>query len=315
MMLALGVGFGNRAAWGQVVRYEFVELHMGVAVRLVTYMNNEGAARTAAHAAFNRIGALEDVLSDYRPTSELRRLSSASEVPTAVSRVLADVLGQARTIAEWSDGAFDPTAGTLTALWREARANGVLPTQRAIDEARGAVGWRHLTVDTTARTVVLGRPGMRLDLGGIAKGYVLDAALRTMSAHGATRVLIQAGGDLVVGDAPPGRSGWRVATGIDHPVLRARASALVRSALAVSGDAEQYLEVDGVRYSHTIDPRTGWGVRDGARAVVVAPTGALADGVATAIAVMGMVPPDLPPGTLAAITTDSLDLEPKPHRL
>ena len=127
---------------------------------------------------------------------------------------------------------------------------------------------------------------MGLDLGGIAKGYILDQALLVLGRHGVTRALIQAGGDIVVGDPPPGRAGWRVAVPGGGEAVRGRAGALAHAALSLSGDTEQYVIVAGVRYSHVVDPRTGVGLTSRRQAAVVAEDGLTADGLATALTVL-----------------------------
>ena len=128
---------------------------------------------------------------------------------------------------------------------------------------------------------------MRLDLGGIAKGYILQQGLAALDAHGVTRALLDAGGDIVAGDAPPGTAGWAIDAPHADRTFAARAAALVRSALATSGATSQFVEIDGARYSHVIDPRTGVGITDGLVTSVIAPDGATADALATAIGVLG----------------------------
>jgi thiamine biosynthesis lipoprotein len=128
---------------------------------------------------------------------------------------------------------------------------------------------------------------MRLDLGGIAKGYILQEALATLRLAGVTRALVESGGDIVVGDAPPGRDGWTIHVSGADPDFRAAASRLTNSALSTSGATMQFVEIDGVRYSHVIDPRTGLGVTNAVTAHVIARDAATADALATALTVVG----------------------------
>lgn len=262
-------------------RHEFTELHMGVAVRLVLHAEDAAAARTAARAAFDRIAALEDILSDYRPHSELRRLERPDTGWVAVSPDLARVLAAARRLASLSDGAFEPTAGPLTALWRETRATGRLPSTAALDNARARVGFEAFTVDTLGARIHLARPNLRFDLGGIAKGYILGQAALVLRHHGIYRALIEAGGDLLLGDPPPGRPGWHIARPEGGP------STLANVAVATSGTGEQWVEIGGVRYAHLVDPRTGLGLTRDVQVTVIGPDPMLADALATAIAVLG----------------------------
>src|SRR2546429_8376241 len=190
-------------ARAQEVRREFAELHMGVAVRIELYAPADAAARVAARAAYTRIAELEDVMSDYRPQSEVRRLAEQPSIAVPVSEPLFAVLTRALALARQSDGAFDITVGPFVALWRSARRTGRLPNRAQLDSAARRVGWRKVHADLATRSIRLDTAGMRLDLGGIAKGYILDQALLVLGRYGVTRALIQAGGDIVAGGTPP----------------------------------------------------------------------------------------------------------------
>src|SRR5438309_4866408 len=229
-----------RGARPQEVRREFAELHMGVAVRIELYAPDDAAARQAARAAYARIAELEDIMSDYRPESEVRRLAERPGSAVPVSEPLFAVLVRALELARQSDGAFDPTVGPFVALWRRARRTGRLPPTVELDSAARRVGWRKVHADSATRSIRLDGAGMRLDLGGIAKGYILDEALLMLGRHAVTRALIQAGGDIVAGGAPPGLRGWRVGVPGAGPGARARAAALARAAVAPSGHTGQF---------------------------------------------------------------------------
>ncbi len=281
------LGTGDSRLGAEPGRFEFREGHMGMPVRLVLHAADAAQAERAARAAFTQIRALDAVMSDYRPDSELSRLSASHATWTPVSSELFAVLARALDVARASDGAFDPTVGPLTSLWRETRRTKRAPDAQSIAAARARVGWRLLALDPARRAVRLGTSGMRLDLGGIAKGYILQQALSALAAHGVTRALLEAGGDIVVGDAPPGKTGWRIDVPHADRTFAARAAALVRAALATSGATSQFVEIDGVRYSHVIDPRTGVGITSDVVTSVIAPDGATADALATAIGVLG----------------------------
>src|SRR5438034_4857881 len=275
-----------RGAGPQEVRREFAELHMGVAVRIELYAPDDAAARQAARAAYARIAELEDIMSDYRPESEVRRLAERPGSAVPVSEPLFAVLVRALELARQSDGAFDPTVGPFVALWRRARGTGRLPSRVELDSAARRVGWRKVRADSATRSIRLDTAGMGLDLGGIAKGYILDQALLVLGRHGVTRALIQAGGDIVAGDPPPGRARWRVAVPGGGEAVRARAGALAHAALSRSGDTEQDVLVAGVPYSHLVAPHTGVGLTSRRQAAVVAEDGLTADGLATALTVL-----------------------------
>jgi thiamine biosynthesis lipoprotein len=268
-------------------RQEFSAVHMGVPVRMVLHASSEPLARDAARAAFARIAELDDKMSDYRPRSEVRMLSQHPGDWQPVSRDLLAVLARAEEVSRNSGGAFDVTIGPLVQLWREARRAGRLPDPDALSRARSRSGAPLLELDTARRMVRLWVHGMQLDLGGIAKGYILQEALAVLRVRGVRSAMLEAGGDVVVGDPPPGQQGWSVfVAGADTATLR-RARALSNAAVATSGGSEQYVEIGGVRYSHIIDPRTGLGVTGRHLVTVIADDAALADAAATALSVLG----------------------------
>lgn len=260
---------------------------MGLPVRILLYAPNRRRAEIAAEAAFARIAKLDAIMSDYRDDSELRRLEAASPAWTPVSPDLLEVLTAAHALARDTDGAFDPTVGPVVALWREARKTGALPAPAALEIARALVGWKHIEINRARGTVRLAKTGMRLDLGGIAKGYILEEALKTLRAAGLGRAMVESGGDIVVGSGPPGLAGWRVDVPGASSDFKDRASELTNAAIATSGAEAQFVDIGGVRYSHVVDPRTGIGVTTGVTARVIAREAATADALATALSVTG----------------------------
>ena len=271
-------------------RYAFNRAQMGTQFNIVLYAPDSLHARRAADAAFARIDTLNQHLSDYLSESELSRLSATagSDRDVPVGDDLWTVLQNAQRLAAQTDGAFDVTVGVLTRLWRWAMRRGRLPPDDELAQAREAVGYQHLVLDSVARTARLDRPGMRLDLGGIAKGYAVDEALTVLQAHGLPHALIDGGGDIRLGEPPPGQRGWRV----ELTTVRAdgqrttEARLLARRAIATSGATYRYVEVDGIRYSHILDPRTGMGLTDERVVTVIAPTGMQADALASAFSVL-----------------------------
>lgn len=255
-------------------RYEAAETHMGTLFRVVVWADSPPPVREA----FARARELDASLSDYRPESELNRLCRAGQAE--VDADLWAVLETAQRISRETGGAFDVTAGPVVRLWREARGSGRLPTSGELRRARSLTGWRKLRLDPRLRRVKLARPGMQLDLGGIAKGYAAGEMLRLLSSRGFPRALVAAGGDIVAGDPPPGRAGWNVEVFGETIVLTHRA-------ISTSGDTEQFLESGGKRYSHIVDPKRGSGLTSRIGVSVEAPSGILADAYATALSVMG----------------------------
>ena len=261
---------------------------MGTLVRLVLFAADRPAASAAARAAFDRVAELDAALSDYRDSSEVSRLArAAGGPPVPVGPDLFAVLERAQDVGRRSGGAFDVTVGPLVRLWRRTLRTGDWPDPARRAEALSCVGSDKMHLDPAARTVLLDRPGMRIDLGGIAKGYAGDQALRVLRARDVSSALVAVGGDVVAGDAPPGEAGWVVVVEPDEPTRAGERLLLRRAAVSTSGDSQQWVERDGVRYSHILDPRTGIGLTGRRRATVVAPEGVTADSLATAACVLG----------------------------
>ncbi len=263
---------------GKEVLVEVTQTHMGMPVYLRVYANDLATGRRACKAAFERIAELNLILSDYERDSELSRLlREPVGRPVVVSDELFEVLSASLQLAEQTQGLFDPTAAPVTRLWRQARRDRVLPADTAVEEAFSRVGYTHIRMDASRRTVQRLIPGMQLDLGGIAKGYIGDEAVRVLREQGINSCMFEAGGDMVFGDAPPGQAGWLVEPEPETlPTQR-----LSNCAVAISGDTVQFVVIDGKRYGHIIDPRTGKPVLTRRACMVVAPTGLSADPLAT----------------------------------
>jgi len=276
-----------------LARFSRSELHMGVEFEVVLYAANEKQADEAFTKAMARIAALDRALSDYDLESELSKLSETSNrggeaAAVRVSDDLWAVLSQAREISAASEGAFDVTIGPLSKLWRRARRWKELPEADALASAKLGVGYRALVLNRRGQTAKLMKPNMRLDLGGIGKGYAVDEAVKVVLGCGITRVLARASGDIACADAPPGERGWRIGIApLDPREPPTRFLELANRGVSTSGDARQHLIVDGRRYSHIIDPRTGECVRGRSSVTVIAPRGMLADGLDTAACVIG----------------------------
>jgi len=271
-------------------RFEFTQTEMAVPIRIVLYAADDTTAAGAARAAFSRFHELNALLSDYDPQSELRRLcdTSSEGKPIRVSDELWRVLVRAIELSERSEGAFDVTVGPVVRLWRNARRTKELPSPKSIQAALSRVGYRWVRLYPEQHTVELLRPKMRLDLGGIAKGYAVDEAVKALRKRGITRMMVEAGGNIGLGDPPPDKPGWRI--GIAPPDARSPARQylwLSRVAISTSGDLWQHAVIDGVRYSHLIDPRTGMALTDRSSVTVVGPDGLSTDGLSSAVAILG----------------------------
>lgn len=284
----LSLSLSLLAAAGAVEKFSFERPLMGTRFSVVCYAEEREVAEKAVEAAFAKAVEVNAVASDYLPGSELSLLS-AKRVgePVSLSPLLFDLLSESRRIAEATDGAFDPTLGPMTKLWRETRASDRLPDPETLAGARAASGWRHFTLDPQARTITLLREKMAFDLGGIAKGYAADLMLETLAAAGLRQALVTAGGDIRVGEAPPGREGWNVALKTFDLGKNDEVLTLSNAAVSTSGDLHQSVEIEGVSYSHILDPATGLGLMRRVAATVVADQAKISDSLATAACVLG----------------------------
>lgn len=274
-----------------VARFVFEHKLMGTACTIDVYADNENEARVAAHAAFDEMVRLESIMSDYiqsYPDSELLQLARfASEKPGDAREVSDDlwpVLVRSVEVHGATGGAFDITAKPFTNMWRTSRKRLELPPMDAIDRMRPFVGMHYLVLDDDAQTARLAKPGAWLDLGGIAKGYIADRAMDVLKRRGLSIAQVQAGGDSALGDAPPGLTGWPINVP-DFPKADGEKGLSfwhANGGVSVSGDAYRFVAINGVRYSHVIDPRTGLGVTGSRYCCVKGPSAFATDAAATA---------------------------------
>jgi thiamine biosynthesis lipoprotein len=271
-------------------RFEAVEAHMGTLVQVTVYTPDEQTARRAFRAAFDRIGDLDRILSDYRPDSELALLSTEAvgrDVP--ISDDLFEVLHASQQLAEATGGAFDVTQGPVIRLWREARKSGRVPERAALEEAAARSGYRKLHIDAEHRTVRLDQSRMALDVGAIGKGYAASEALEAIARLGVRSALVAVSGDLAFSEAPPGQRGWRIALHSGEQSIPGAPAflELTYAAVSTAGSSEQHVDAGGRRYSHIIDPASRTGLAYDITVTVVARHGLEADGLDTAVSVVG----------------------------
>jgi thiamine biosynthesis lipoprotein len=275
--------------WGEE-RFGRTEKHMGADFTMKFFAPSEDAAEQAFKKSFELVTEYDKLMSDYNAESELSQLSMKSPTKTAVpvSRPIWDVLVRAGDMHEKTEGAFDVTVGPLTKLWRRAKRQKELPTAEERQTALQSVGWQHVALDKEHRAVGLNMPGMRLDLGGIAPGCAADQVLVKLKELGIKSALVDASGDVAIGDPPPGEQGWKIGIAplkADGPPERFLT--LANCAISTSGDAFRGVEIGGVRYSHIVDPKTGIGLKHRSSVTVIAPDCTTADALATAVSVLG----------------------------
>lgn len=243
-----------------------------------------------AREALDYIDDLEDQLTVFRDSSEICFINrTAASRPVKIEPKLFNLLLLAQRLYKESDGAFDITSGPLTRCWGFFRRQGCLPDATELSAVLQLVGMDQLLFDVESGTLQFTQPAIEINLGSIGKGYALDAIATKMRGRGTKAALLSAGSSSVLALGPgAGNEGWLV--GLRHPRRRDTRWVTVRlreCALATSGSGEQFFEVDGWRYGHVIDPRTGWPAAGIATVTVIAPTAAEADALATAFFVGG----------------------------
>jgi thiamine biosynthesis lipoprotein len=283
-------------------RFEFERPAMGVYFRVIVYAENGEQAKTAVDIAWDELERVEQCLSDYRSDSEVNQLckSAPHAEPVTVSPLLVNSLLVAREMYDKTDGAFDVTVGPLSHLWRGAIKRNRYPDEEKIAEALEKVGMDKVKISEDGKVQLL-KEGMQLDFGGIAKGAAADRMLNILLEAGIENALVDASGDVSVMGTPPGDVAWSVMVhgNGEGGVVKI---GLKSGSVATSGDSEQSLVIDGKRYSHIVDPRTGMAVTHTSRATVIAPNGATADAMASACCV-------LLPGSALSLIHETPDVE------
>ena len=260
---------------------------MGSRCKITLFAPNEAQAASAATNAFDEVARIEQILTDYNPNSEAMQVM---RMPLGqwhtVSPTLMEILVLSKKVHGLSNGAFDPTIGTMTHLWRRVVKEGRIPTEIELHSAQASSGFELLEIDPTSKSLRFKTNGMILDFGGIGKGYAADHAMEVLVRHGYQSAMVDLGGDLVLGDPPPDRnSGWEIEimTGISaHKQVP-----LSNCGIATSGDLERHFIFEGIRYSHIVDPSTGTGLTKQHAVIVISMDGATADALASAYSVLG----------------------------
>ncbi len=263
---------------------------MGTSVEIFLYAANRERASELFEAAFQEIERVEAALSSYRSTSEISRINAnAAGTPVTTDPEVFALIERSLEYSHRTEGAFDITVGPLVKAWGFFRRDGRIPTVEELARARGMVGWQHVELNAAARSVQFRAEGLALDFGGIGKGFALDAAARVLRRLGVTGALLGAGQSsyLAIG-APPGAQGWPITVPSPHNSAQPLSTVQLRDgSLSTSGSDQLYFEVEGRRYSHLIDPRSGEPVSGTVQVTVTAQTATDSDALSTALFVLG----------------------------
>ncbi|MDQ3650106.1 MAG: FAD:protein FMN transferase [Acidobacteriota bacterium] len=276
---------------GKPVRYEDSRISMGCAYTIVTYGDNAQRLTRIVGDAFDEVDRIDRLMSHYKPDSPLSRLNRDGDGgPVKVEPELFDFIEEALRYSRESDGAFDITVGPLMKAWGFFRGEGRVPQPAEISELRSRVGYQHLILNADEKTIRFDRPGVELDLGGIAKGYAVDRVVSLLKRHKIADALISACGSTLYGmGTPPDSEGWAVK--IQNPVDASKVALTVSlkdQALSVSGSDEKFFEIGGVRYAHIMNPRTGRPVENMLSVAVLTDSGTAGDALDNVFYVQGV---------------------------
>lgn len=294
LLVSLPASLVVTASASHAVTLRSADAKMGSQFEVTVVAADAATAERAAAAAWAEIDRVEALISSWRPDSQTTRINEAAgREPVVVSQELFDLVRRSLSVAKLTGGAFDPTFGGVGRLWDFGRREGGrtrarLPDPEELREALELVDWRRVELDPARRSVYLPKEGMRLGFGAIGKGYAANRAVWVLEEHGIESGVVSAGGDLVAFGRRENGEPWTV--GLADPrrpgELLGRL-VLTDTAVVTSGDYERFVEIDGERYAHILDPRTGWPVRGVGSVTVVCPDGELADALATAVFVLG----------------------------
>ncbi len=246
--------------------------------------------QAAIDAAYVEVDRIEALISEWRESSKVSEINrQAGVAPVEVPKELANLVRRSLKVSALTDGAFDVTFHTVGRLWNFKSRTAPIPGKEAIEAAIADTGYQHVLLDEKKSTVYLDRKGTRIGFGAIGKGYAANRAVFVLKEHGVTGGVVNAGGDLVIFGTQENGRPWRI--GIANPLDRDKTFAWLdttEQAVVTSGNYENYIEVDGRRLSHILDPRTGWPVEELRSVTIVCPDGELADALATGVSVLGV---------------------------
>ncbi|MGB0776312.1 MAG: FAD:protein FMN transferase, partial [Akkermansiaceae bacterium] len=264
----------------KLTKHRFSAPHLGTMVHLVFYDEGRDHAAELAKKCFQRVKDLDAILSDYRADSELNQLCAKPiGVPHPVSRDLFTVISFAQSVSAKSDGAFDITLGKETKRWRRDSKNKSLST-----EGKSEASYRDLVLDAAGKKITLNKP-LKIDLGGIGKGYIADQLMVVLKTAGIQHAAVIIGGETLLAAAPPGKKGWRI--GVENPSREVVGRlVLEHTALSTSGDSYQFFEANGERHAHVIDPSNKKSKTNRLNVTVMAVSSMQADCWATALRVL-----------------------------
>ena len=273
----------------QLKRFEFSGNKMGSSFNIIFYHTDSIEAVSVAKECFALVDSLNNIFSDYSSMSEVGKLASMPVIKDQkVSYELYKMIRYSKYAWADSDKTFDITIGALTQLWRKAIAEKRFPTDTEIKEAKSLTGFQNVVINKNSQTISVKQNGVRLDFGGIVPGYAAQKMIDLLKAKNINVALADASGDIVMSDPPPNKPGWSIAINLPESEneLWDKKLVLKNCAVSTSGDVYRFIIHEGKKYSHIIDPRTGYGVTSLRNVTAIAKDGMAADWLATACSIL-----------------------------
>jgi thiamine biosynthesis lipoprotein len=262
---------------------------MGSAFNLIIVSADSNKANHLARKSYELVDSLSHIFSNYDSSSELSKINaSAGLLPYKMSTAMLDLVQKSQYAYIQSKGAYDISIGPLSSLWRNARKAKLFPDSSTVLATKKLVGLNQVKINKRLGTIFLPNADMQLDFGGIAKGYIAQWVINFLKANGIQQALVDAGGDIVMSGAPLNQQGWLIGVNLPETTdqLLNKKLQLSNCSVATSGDVYQFIEYKGVKYSHIINPLTGYGVTNLRNVTIIAKTGATADWLATACSIL-----------------------------
>ena len=281
--------FSTPLLQAQTRKFSYSEMKMGSAFNLIIVSADSNKANHLARKSYELVDSLNHIFSNYDSSSELSKINaSAGLLPYKMSSAMLDLVQKSQYAYIQSKGAYDISIGPLSSLWRNARKAKLFPEASTVLATKKLVGLNQVKINKRLGTIFLPNANMQLDFGGIAKGYIAQWVINFLKANGIQQALVDAGGDIVMSGAPLNQQGWLIGVNLPETTddLLNKKLQLSNCSVATSGDVFQFIEYKGVKYSHIINPLTGYGVTNLRNVTIVAKTGATADWLATACSIL-----------------------------
>ncbi len=273
----------------QTRKFSYSEMKMGSAFNLIIVSTDSNKANHLARKSYELVDSLNHIFSNYDSSSELSKINaSAGLLPYKMSTAMLDLVQKSQYAYIQTKGAYDISIGPLSILWRNARKAKLFPEASTVIATKKLVGFAQVKINKRLGTIFLPNADMQLDFGGIAKGYIAQWVINYLKANGIQQALADAGGDIVMSGAPLNQKGWLIGVNLPETTddLLNKKLQLSNCSVATSGDVYQFIEYKGVKYSHIINPLTGYGVTNLRNVTIIAKTGATADWLATACSIL-----------------------------